>query len=214
MRDDQNLAMMAAHSKSAFMYDQVKQGLQSGQYVPGQRIDPATLAVQFRTSQTPVRFALYRLMGEGLLDDHARDGLHVPLPTEMALRDTYDWMQRLLTMACDIGFESSAPGPVSMDAPKPKDDLVTSTQRLFDSIASASGQLVLHRSVQLTNGRLAPIRHAKMGLVEHAYDEIADLYHLWKKQDIPALRSALNNYHERRKRLVPRIVASLNRKES
>ena len=132
----------------------------------------------------------------------------------MALRDIYDWMQRLLTMACDIGFESSAPGPVSMDAPKPKDDLVTSTQRLFDSIASASGQLVLHRSVQLTNGRLAPIRHAKMGLVEHAYDEIADLYHLWKKQDIPALRSALNNYHERRKRLVPRIVASLNRKES
>jgi len=203
--------MMAAHSKSAFMYDQVKLGLQSGQYAPGQRIDPATLAEHFRISQTPVRFALYRLMGEGLLDDHARDGLHVPLPTELALRDIYDWMQRLLTMACDIGFESPAADPTLMDPPKSVDNLATYTQQLFDNIASASGHLVLYRSVQLTNSRLAPIRHAKMGLIEHAYDEISDLHHHWLKRDIPTLRSALNDYHERRKRLVPRIVSSINR---
>lgn len=193
------------------MYDHVKLGLQSGRYAPGQRIDPAMLAEQFRTSQTPVRFALYRLMGEGLLDDHARDGLHVPLPTELALRDTYDWMQRLLTIACDIGLESPAAEPASMDAPKPEDNVATSTQYLFDNIASASGHLALYRSVQLTNGRLAPIRHAKVGLIEHAFDEFADLYRHWHTRDIPTLRSALNDYHERRKRLVPRIVASLNR---
>lgn len=210
VRDDQNLAMMAPHSKSAFMYDQVKLGLHSGQYAPGQRIDPAMLAEQFRTSQTPVRFALYRLMGEGLLDDHAREGLHVPLPTERALRDLYDWMQRLLTMACDIGFESDSPMSAPISKPKPDDDLAVSTQRLFDVIALATGHVVLYRSVQLTNGRLAPIRHAKTGFIKHAFDETENLYQHWQKQDIPALRSALNDYHERRKQLVPRIVASLN----
>lgn len=192
------------------MYDQVKLGLQSGQYVPGQRIDPAVLAKQFRTSQTPVRFALYRLMGEGLLDDHARDGLHVPLPTERSLRDLYDWMQRLLTMACDIGFEFHPLALPPNSDPKLDDDPVASTQRLFDAIAIATGHLALYRSVQLTNGRLAPIRQAKTGLIQHANDEIADLYRNWQKQDIPALRTALNDYHDRRKRLVPRIVAILN----
>ena len=94
--------MDAIHSKSALVYKQVKCALRSGRYVPGQRIDPATLAAEFNTSPTPVRFALYRLVGESLLVDRARDGLHVPLLTEVALRDLYDWMERLLLIACDI----------------------------------------------------------------------------------------------------------------
>ena len=79
--------MDAIHSKSVVVYGQVKRALRSGRYAPGQRIDPATLAAEFHTSPTPVRFALYRLVGEGLVADHARSGLHVPLLTELALRD-------------------------------------------------------------------------------------------------------------------------------
>lgn len=82
--------MSPIHSKSAFLYGQVRRALQAGRYVPGQRIDPATLAAEFNTSPTPVRFALYRLVGEGLIADHARSGLHVPLLTEVALHDLYD----------------------------------------------------------------------------------------------------------------------------
>ena len=80
---------------------------------PGQRIDPATLAAEFDTSPTPVRFALYRLVGEALTVDHARDGLHIPLLTEVAMRDLYDWMERLLLMACDIGVSPGAREPGS-----------------------------------------------------------------------------------------------------
>lgn len=87
--------MNATHSKSEFVYGQVRRALRSGRYAPGQRIDPATLAAEFNTSPTPVRFALYRLVGEALVVDHARDGLHVPLLTEVAMRDLYDWMERL-----------------------------------------------------------------------------------------------------------------------
>ena len=96
--------MVARQSKSAFLYLEVRHALRSGNYVPGQRIDPATLAEEFHASATPVRFALYRLVGEGLIADHGRNGLHVPLPTEVILRDQYDWMRRLLQMACDVCF--------------------------------------------------------------------------------------------------------------
>src|SRR3546814_4192376 len=99
--------MIALQSKSAFLYKQIRRALRSGRYVPGERLDPATIAEEFHASATPVRFALYRLVGEGLIADHARTGLYVPLPTEVALRDLYDWMRRLLLMACDIGIHTA-----------------------------------------------------------------------------------------------------------
>lgn len=127
--------MSAIHSKSAFVYEQVRRALQSGRYLPGQRIDPGKLAGEFNTSATPVRFALYRLVGEGLVADHARYGLQVPLLTEVALRDLYDWMERLLSMACDIGM---APVPRIIVAPEStttQDDVVKQTWKLFDDRA-------------------------------------------------------------------------------
>jgi hypothetical protein len=201
--------MSAIHSKSAFLYGQVRRALQSGRYAPGQRIDPATLAAEFDTSPTPVRFAIYRLVGEGLVADHARGGLHVPLPNEIALRDLYDWMQRLLLMACDIGIAPTATKTGKTEPAFVGDDVVKLTWKLFDAIACATNHRSLHHAVKQTNDRLAPIRRAKQGLFEHAYDELSELNLHWNKRDVPALKSALRAYHERRKQLVPHIVAML-----
>lgn len=197
-------------SKSAFLYGQVRRSLQSGRYVPGQRIDPATLAAEFNTSPTPVRFALCRLVGEGLVADHARGGLHVPLPNEIAMYDLYDWMQRLLLMACDIGVAPTARKTGELELASADNDVVKLTWQLFDAIARATAHRSLHHAVKQANDRLAPIRRAKQGLLEHAYEELSELNRHWKKRDIPAIRSALRDYHERRKQIVPRIVAMLS----
>ena len=202
--------MDATHSKSAFVYSEIRRALQSGRYRPGQRIDPSRLAAEFRTSPTPVRLALYRLVGEGLIADHARSGLHVPLLTEVGLRDLYDWMERLLLMACDIGaaptFHPSAKGEIaSADG-----DLVKRTWQLFDAIARATTHWSLHQAVKRANDRLAPIRRAKQELIEHANEELSQLDRYWRTRDIPRLKSALRDYHEHRKQLVPSIVALLN----
>lgn len=69
--------MTTTGSKTAFLYEMVRLALQSGRYAPGERIEPAMLAKEYNTSPTPVRFALYRLVGEGLIDDRARDGLRI-----------------------------------------------------------------------------------------------------------------------------------------
>ncbi|MBB6242443.1 GntR family transcriptional regulator [Rhodanobacter sp. MP1X3] len=202
--------MDAIHSKSAFVYGEVRRALQSGRYAPGQRIDPSGLAAEFNTSPTPVRLALYRLVGEGLIADHARSGLHVPLLTEVALRDLYDWMERLLLMACDIGVARTFQPSAKLEIASADDDLVKLTWQLFDAIARATTHWSLHHAVKRANDRLAPIRRAKKGLIEHADEELSQLDRHWRTRDIPSLKSALRDYHERRKQLVPTIVALLN----
>src|SRR3546814_19829497 len=92
--------MIALQSKIAFLYKQIRRAWRSGRYVPGERLDPATIAEEFHTSATPVRFALYRLVGEGLIADHARSGLYVPLFTEVALRDLYRSEERRVGKEC------------------------------------------------------------------------------------------------------------------
>ncbi len=202
--------MNAIHSKSAFVYGQVKRALQAGRYAPGQRIDPARLAGEFNTSPTPVRFALYRLVGEGLVADHARNGLHVPLLTEVALRDLYDWMKRLLLMACDIGVAEPDMTAAKLELDSADDDLVTLTWQLFDAIGGASDHWSLHHAVRQANDQLTPVRRANLGLIQHAHEELSELIGFWQSRDIAALRVALSTYHERRKQVVPRIVAMLS----
>lgn len=202
--------MCANHSKSALVYRQVRQALRSGLYLPGQRIDPGALAVEFNSSPTPVRAALYRLVGEGLIDDHARNGLHVPLFTELGLRDLYDWMERLLLIACDrVGLEDTPARAGSDAAPGDEGDAIERTWVLFDAIAGATAFRPLQQAIEQANDRLAPVRRAKRALIDHSDEELAELGRYWQARDIPALQAALSDYHTRRKRLVPRIVALL-----
>jgi len=202
--------MDAIHSKSVFVYGQVRCALRSGRYAPGQRIDPAGLATEFKTSPTPVRFALYRLVGEGLVVDHARDGLHIPLLTEVAMRDLYDWMERLLLMACDIGASPAARKTEPLELASADDDLVKLTWQLFDAIARATAHGSLHHAVKQANDRLAPVRRAAQGLLKNGFEEFSELNRHWQARDMPALKSALHDYHECRKKLVPCIVALLS----
>lgn len=201
--------MTAIQSKSAFLYQEVRRALRSGRYMPGQRIDPAALADEFNASATPVRFALYRLVGEGLIADHGRNGLRVPLPNEVALRDQYDWMRRLLLMACAIHFASPC-GAGELPAELPAaDDIARATWLLFDAIARAANHRSLYRAVEQVNDRLAPVRRVGSKLVGDAIDELSALLRHWQQRDRQALEAAIDAYHARRAQLVPRIVASL-----
>jgi DNA-binding GntR family transcriptional regulator len=202
--------MDTTHSKSVIVYRQVKRAMRSGRYAPGERIDPSRLASEFKTSPTPVRFALYRLVGEALIVDHARDGLHVPLPNEVALRNLYDWMERLLLMACDIDEEPRLRESAALELATVDSDPVKLTWQLFDAIARVTAHWSLHRAVKQANDRLAPIRRAKQGLLDHAHEELSLLHRHWLAHDIPGLKSALHDYHERRRQIVPRIVALLS----
>lgn len=199
--------MDPVRSKTALLYSTVRRALQSGRYVPGERIDPASLAHEFHMSPTPVRCALYRLAGEGVIVDHPRHGFQVPLPTELSLRDLYGWMEQLLVMACTsparkASEHASARATVSDDVPK-------RTWKLFDAIARSSGQWSLHEAVRRTNDRLAPIRRATLELMIDMPEELDRLQQLFVAHDLQRLEHALRDYHAHRRQLVPQIVALL-----
>lgn len=200
--------MNAIHTKSTFLYERIRRALQAGRYMPGQRIEPAAMAREFRTSQTPVRLALYRLIGEGMIADHARGGLFVPLLSDLTLRDRYEWMERLLLTACDIGWAETAPRHRKL-LTLTGDDLPKATWKLFDVIAEETGNRSLHDAARRTNDQLAPVRRAKESLIEGAYDELAALYATWRQRDAVTLKTGISAYHDRRKQLVPKIVARL-----
>jgi DNA-binding GntR family transcriptional regulator len=201
--------MTAIQSKSAFLYQEIRRALREGRYAPGQRIDPAALGDEFHASATPVRFALYRLVGEGLIADHGRNGLHVPLPTEVVLRDQYDWMRRLLLMACAIHFAAPSEAAVLPLELPAAEDLVRATWLLFDAIARAADHRSLYRAVEQVNDKLAPIRRIGLNFVEDAVGELSALLLHWQRRDRQALEAAIDAYHARRAQLVPSIVAAL-----
>lgn len=199
--------MDPARSKTALLYSTVRRALQSGRYVPGERIDPASLAHEFHMSPTPVRCALYRLAGEGVIVDHPRHGFQVPLPTELGLRDQYDWMEQLLVLACASPVRKGSAHFNVLAAVD--DDLPKRTWKLFDAIARSSGQWSLHQAVRRANDRLAPIRRAALELKIDVPEELDRLQQLFVAHDLQRLEQALRDYHSHRKQLVPQIVALL-----
>lgn len=193
-------------SKSGRLYEEIRHSLQDGRYAPGARIDTKALASQFRASITPVRHALYRLVGEGLVNDHARDGFYVPLVTELYLRDLYGWLQHLLVLACDSGNPQR--DGVDMGA-EDDGDIIAGTRTLFEEIAEDAGSPCLTEAVWRSNARLEPIRRMEIRLLDDTSGELAHLQQLWRHRDAKALKAGLINYHQRREQLVPCLVVSM-----
>jgi DNA-binding GntR family transcriptional regulator len=199
--------MRANQPKYESQYREIRRSLLSGHYFPGQHLEPVSLARDLGSSATPVKFALHRLVGEGLLIIHDWHGFRVPLPTELQLRGQYDWMEQMLILAIRLGNAITAwQRPAAFSA---EDDLPKHTWKLFDAIARASGLALLHLDFKRNNDRLAPIRRAKQGLIEQAPEEIAELTHLWQARQTAPLQTSLHAYFARRRQLVPCIVATL-----
>lgn len=202
--------MPARTSKYALLYDELRSSLQSGRYVPGEHIDPNTLAQQYSMSPTPVLYALNRLVGEGLLTEQVRGGFFVPRVhlTERALRDLYNGMEWLLLTACEIGFDPSGIDgqPFELFDHHGESDVAAATRWLFERIAVATGNHWLHDTIRHTNERFLPVRRVEHCLISDASEEFGELMQRWHQGEVKALRSALRRYFERRKQLVPNIV--------
>lgn len=201
--------MRTSQPKYESQYRQIRRSLLSGRYFPGQHLEPASLGDDLGSSATPVKYALHRLVGEGLLISHDWHGFQVPLPTEMQLRDQYDWMEQMLILATGLGTAITARAWQRPAAFSADDDLPEHTWKLFDAMARASGLAPLHLDFRRSNDRLAPIRRAKQGLIEQAPEEIAELTQLWEAGQTAQLQTGLHAYFARRRQLVPCIVAIL-----
>lgn len=190
------------------VYLALKEQLRSGRHPPGGHLEPAVLGEELCASITPVRDALHRLVGERLVEAPRNDGFRAPAVTELGLRQLYGWEADLLRLAlarCRTAWRHSA-GPVQPD-PRQR----AAAADLFLEIAHASDNPELVAALANTRQRLAPTSALEERFIRDAAEELGALEALWEARDLAALGAALAAYRRRRERIVPLLVAELQR---
>lgn len=189
------------------VYGALRQQLRAGVYRPGQRLEPALLADGLHASVTPVRDALHRLAGERLVEAPPHEGFRVAPLTESMLRQLYAWHLDLLLLAL-----SRRPAKAAEPASAfPQPLLAGEPDALFAQLAGAAGNAEHLHALRAVRDRLAPF-----ALIERLMLDTFEADHLAisgaaASGDRRALRAALLQYHRRRSRIVPELLAAAQR---
>lgn len=186
------------------VYLELKRQLREGSRPPGTPLEPSAIGDELGSSFTPVRDALHRLVGEGLVDTPRHNGFAVPLPTEQALRDLYAWNGEVVALL--ISQARSAPTiPVTT---APTTDVEIAIADYFLAIAEASPNREHGRVVTQLNARLAPYRRIEAAVLTGTEEEFRAL----REHPIDTghgLARMLSRYHKRRIGAVPQILAAM-----
>ncbi|WP_294251348.1 GntR family transcriptional regulator [uncultured Sphingomonas sp.] len=187
------------------VYGAIKQMLLDGELPPGAPIEPAMIGREIAASITPVRDALHRLTGERLVEAPNHNGFRVPLLSEAALRDLYQWNGRVL------GLAAQKVQPASDTHLQHSGSIEEITATLFLRVAQATESAELVATVRSLNDRLMVVRRAEVATLPAIADEIAGLESVIDAGDRVALAAALTRYHRRRIAAVTGTVGHLMR---
>jgi DNA-binding transcriptional MocR family regulator len=189
------------------VYLALKAQLGSGCYRAGESLEPSALSQDLNASITPIRDALHRLVGEGLVDSPRGDGFRAPWPTEMAVRHAYRWSATLL----ELGARARTAPALEITGPAlpAETSLITATEHLFLAIAARSGNPEHAGALANLNARLRPFRIVEAELIPGGREELDAMAEL-AGGGTSALRRSLVQYHRRRERLAAEIVARLH----
>jgi hypothetical protein len=110
--------------------------------------------------------------------------------------------------------EQEAPGSAHTPGPKSSLAIVEATETLFMEIASASGNEVVRRSMELMNRELKAFRPYEEDLIPDRQAEFDTLSACWAARDIPRLQILIAAYMKRRHDLVPEITGRINHPRS
>lgn len=194
------------------VYAAIKRQLREGMFRPGERLEPAMLADQLNSSATPVRDALHRLTGERLVDAPRHEGFRVPVLTETTLRHLYAWHRDLLLLALarrgTAGFGRF--GANEQD----EGELHDRRNAMFLALAASSGNPEHVHALASLLERIEPIQRLEERFLDALETEIAQISEAIRTGDRMALRRNLVQYHRRREKIVPGLLASLYDGES
>lgn len=185
------------------VYAALKEQLGERRFRPGDQLEPRVLAEDLVSSSTPVRDALHRLMGEGLIEAARHDGFRVPFVTEAGLRHLIDWHSQLVGLA----LRRAAPaGPT----PGESDDRPASAVDLFVRIAAAARNPEHEAAIARLQERLRPARAVEPQILSGLGEELEALASAVAAGERKALARLVAAYHRRRHRAAAEFVAALH----
>lgn len=190
------------------VYAAIKRQLRDGVFRPGDRLEPAALSEQLNASVTPVRDALHRLTGERLVEAPRHEGFRVPMLTETILRHLYAWHRDLLLLAIARRRAAYASELVGM-ADQADSALHERQNAMFIALAEASANPEHVDALRSVLDRLEPLQRIEQCFLDSVETEIAQISEAIRSGDRSALRRSLVQYHRRRERIVPELLAKL-----
>ncbi|MBF7013710.1 GntR family transcriptional regulator [Novosphingobium sp. HR1a] len=201
------------------VYAELKQALLAQRYTAGRDLSVLQLASDIGTSVSPVRDALHRLYGEGLLEMGEHRGFRLRTWSVEALRDCYTWHGHLIRMALKAGGAAKFDGPAvdgwaidcgTIDCASP-DRIVAAAERLFLRFARMSGSGELVAAVRNAGERLRAVRLVETERWSDCGDELTAANTLAASGSAQELLAAMWNYHRRRIRAAGVLCEAVSR---
>lgn len=178
----------------------LRRRIRDGDLGPGVRVTAKEVAEGLRLSPTPVREALSRLAGEGLLEERRGDGFFVPELSAADIAVLYRLSEHLLLMA-ELEARDGRALEAQMD-----EHPVRAVERLFFAWVRESGSRVIVETYRTAAIRLAPVRRREVEFI----DDLAQEAHALHRLAAPSARdervTAIRRFHERRVGLAERLV--------
>lgn len=159
-------------TRSNFLEERLAEEIINGRLLPGTRLEEQAIADRFKTSRTPVREALRRLVSTGLIEMRPRRGVVVSTVTRDRLAQMFETMAELEGACARLAAERMT--PAERDAlralQKHGTDIVDAADadayerhnRAFHAaIYRGSGNAVLEETTLSVRARLSPFRSAQ-----------------------------------------------------
>jgi DNA-binding GntR family transcriptional regulator len=183
--------------------DTLRGELRAGRHVPGARLTSNDIAERLSLSATPVREALYRLAGEGLLQERHGQGFFVPKLQEHDLIALLQLQLQLLLIACEGGRSGAEAAPAAQPGLiLPGADATASEERLLRTLAARASPALAQHLIRIQD-QLAPYRIAESAVLGEPPSDFASLAEAVAQREPERLRQALRTVFARRIEAAP-----------
>lgn len=174
----------------------------AGQFTLGARIELQAVSDRLGASKTPVREAVHRLLGEGLLEGDPSGGFRVWAPTPARLTQLYAWNAHLLIGLVAMIKHAALADRLNHFAALPLAEdpveIAGRTGAIFLSFAEAIGNAEAMLAISQINERLLYIRIAEVTDFTQSIKELRIMTTTAISDVHKAVRRRLEAYHERR----------------
>lgn len=182
--------------------------LRRGALRPGTRIVAKDVSEDLGLSPTPVREAMARLAGEGLLVERRGDGFFVRVPTGSYVAELYR-MSLAMLLEAQQGERRPRPDLSLVLGEEAQRDPVRAVERLFLAWAGESDGAAFGEFYGLVLNQLGPVRRIEARLLTDLLPEAQALVGLAEAPEDHLRRDALTQFHARRIPIAPALAQLL-----
>lgn len=187
----------------------LRERLQEGVYPPGARITAVDVADDLRLSTTPVREALSRLAGQGLLEDQRGQGYFVARLSAADVADLYRMSLAALLISQEPHRTTRRPpaAPVETEHAAASLGAVREVEIVFRGWASDAGSRALISTFRILQIQLGPVRRIEPLVFEDLEEEAQRLAR--DETGHTERLAQLRQFHGRRIRVAERLASLL-----